>query len=117
MLRGTKSLSDQQFKDELDRLKTTLTPSFGGNRGNLRFSLHTKRENLPAAIGLLKQVLREPLLPAEEFEIMRQERMAAAEKARSEPQALAPLGLMRLLAVTSPTTSAIRPRMRNSSNG
>lgn len=96
MMRGTKQLSDQQLKDELDRLKATLNGS--GSQGTLRFSIHTDKKNLPEAVGVLKQVLREPLLPADEFEIMRQARMASAEKARTDPQALAQLALTRLRA-------------------
>jgi zinc protease len=101
MLRGTKSLSDQQFKDELDRLKTTLTPA-GSMRGQLRFTLHTDRENLPAAIGLLKQVLREPLLPPDEFEIARQGRLADAERDQTDPQQLAQRTFLRLRAEYPP---------------
>jgi zinc protease len=108
MLRGTKGLSDQQLKDELDRLEATLSAS-GSSRGVLRFSLRTKSESLPAALGLLKQVLREPSLPTEEFEIMRQERIAETEKARTDPQMLAPLALSRLRAVYPPDDVRYQP--------
>jgi zinc protease len=109
MLRGTKHLSQQEMKDELDRLKATLSTGMGGGRrggggqsgglGSLAFSIHTKRESLPAVINILRQVLREPLLPADEFEVMRRERLASLEASRTEPQTLANQALSRTLAV------------------
>jgi zinc protease len=96
MLRGTKKLSEQQFKDELDRLQATLRAS--SNRGQISFSLQTKRDSLPEALGLLRQALREPLLGAEQFEIIRQQRIAQAERAKTEPQGLAMQNLLRTLA-------------------
>lgn len=111
MLRGTKHLSQQEVKDELDRLKATLSPGMGDGRrgggpagglGSLAFSIHTKRESLPAVINILRQVLREPLLPADEFEVMRRERLASLEASRTEPQTLANQALIRTLAVYPP---------------
>jgi zinc protease len=105
MLKGTKHLSQQEMKDELDRLKATLSPGMGGGRGgpasglgSISFTVHTKRESLPAVLNILRQVLREPLLPADEFEVMRRERLASLESSRTEPQALAQRALVRTLA-------------------
>ena len=108
MMKGTKHLSEQQMKDELDRLKATLRPGFGGRRGGggglgaLSFSIHTRRESLPATVDILRQVLREPLLPAEEFEIMKRERLASLEASLTEPTSLASQELSRILAPYSP---------------
>ena len=109
MLKGTKHLSQQEMKDELDRLKATLTPGVGGGRGgptsglgSIAFTVHTKRESLPAVLGILRQVLREPLLPADEFEVMRRERLASLEASRTEPQVLAQRALVRTLAPYPP---------------
>ena len=105
MLKGTKHLSQQEMKDELDRLKATLSPGIGGGRGgpasglgSISFTVHTKRESLPAVLNILRQVLREPLLPADEFEVMRRERLASLEASRTEPQTLAQRALVRTLA-------------------
>ncbi len=113
MLKGTKHLSQQEMKDELDRLKATLSPGMGGGRrggggggggglGSIAFSIHTKRESLPAVLAILRQVLREPLLPADEFEVMRRERLASLEASRTEPQSLANQALVRTLAPYPP---------------
>jgi zinc protease len=114
MLRGTKHLSQQEMKDELDKLKATLSPGMGGGgrggrggpaggMGSISFSIHTKKESLPAVLEILRQVLREPLLPADEFEVMRRERLAAMEAARTEPSSLASQALVRTLAVYPPS--------------
>jgi zinc protease len=109
MLKGTKHLSQQEMKDELDRLKATLSPGVGGGRGgpasglgSIAFTVHTKRESLPAVLAILRQVLREPLLPADEFEVMRRERLASLESSRTEPQTLAQRALVRTLAPYPP---------------
>src|SRR5207247_4138197 len=71
MLRGTKNLTRQQISDELDKNKATLNAN--GDTGEATFLLHTKRENLPAVLNLLEQILREPTLPADEFDILRRQ--------------------------------------------
>ena len=110
MLRGTKKLSYQQFRDQLDQLSATLSAGGGGGRrggrgggggggapGAATFSIQAKRDTLPAVLELFQQVLREPALPAEEFEVLLRERLASLEQSRSEPAALAPRLLQRLL--------------------
>jgi zinc protease len=87
MLRGTKRLSRQQIKDELDKNRAQLFGS--GGAGTVTFALQTKRANLPAVLGILAQVLREATLPADEFEILRRERLASAEEQLTEPSVLA----------------------------
>src|SRR6185437_7255438 len=53
---------------------------------------------LPEVLKLLQQVLREPALPANEFDIMKRERLAALEQMKTEPSMLAPRLLQRQLA-------------------
>jgi len=110
MLRGTKKLSYQQLRDELDRLGATLGGGAGGGRrgggrrgggggglGSVGFSIQAKRETLPDVLKLLQQVLREPALPADEFEVMKRERLAGLEQMKTEPAMLAPRLLQRQL--------------------
>ncbi len=87
MLRGTEKLSRQQIQDALDKNRARLSAS--GDTGSLSFSLQTKRANLPAVMDLLRQIMREPTLPAEEFEIMRRQLLASAEEQLVSPAALA----------------------------
>ena len=113
MLRGTKKLSYQQLRDELDRLSATLSAGAGGGGrrgggrrgggspaagpGTLTFSIQAKKETLPAVIEILSQVLREPALPREEFDVLKNERLAAFQQMRTEPAMLAPRLLQREL--------------------
>jgi zinc protease len=109
MLRGTKQLSYQQLRDELDRLNATLGTGGGGGRGRggppaagaagvLGFSIQTKRDTLPAVLEILRQVLREPTLPADQFELIKREWLASMEQSRTEPDTLASRRLRRQLA-------------------
>jgi len=52
---------------------------------------------MPAVLEILRQVLREPLLPKEEFEIMKRERVANLEQMKTEPATLAPRLLQQVL--------------------
>lgn len=114
MMRGTKKLSYQQLHDELDRLKATLSagggggrgrggrrggggPPAGGGAGSVSFSIQAKHDTFPAVLELLRQVLREPALPADQFDVMKEERLAMIEQMRTEPGALAPRLLQREL--------------------
>ena len=114
MLRGTKKLSYQQLRDELDRLTASLSSGGGGGgrrgggrrgggggaggpAGAVSYSIQAKRDTLPAVLEILRQVLREPLLPADQFEIMKRERLASLEQMKTEPAMLAPRRLQREL--------------------
>jgi zinc protease len=113
MMRGTQKLTYQQLRDELDRLEANLGTGGGGGRGgrgggrrggggggstgSITFSIQAKHDTLPAVLDLLRQVLREPLLPADQFELLKRERIAAMEQAKTEPAMLAPRALQRQL--------------------
>lgn len=87
LTRGTKDLDRQQLQDELDRNFAQL--SGRGSAGEVSFSLKTKRANLPRALELLKEVLRNPTLPESELEVLRNSTVTSLEQASSEPTALA----------------------------
>src|ERR1039457_1901069 len=87
LMRGTKSKSRQQIQDEIDRLKAHLGVS--GSITSATASIETIEANLPGALRLAAEILREPAFPESEFETVRQQRIAAAEAGRSDPQALA----------------------------
>ncbi len=88
MARATKQLTSEQLADKLDELQTTLGAA--GGAGEVTFVVQSKRENLIAAIDVLRQVLREPALQDSEFELIKQARAAALEEKTKEPVALAP---------------------------
>jgi len=95
MLRGTKKLSRQQIQDELDKLQASLGAN--GAAGSATFNIQTKRDQLPAVLRLLTQILREPTLPASELEIMKRQQLAALKKSLKEPGALAQRKVLRTM--------------------
>ncbi|MCH5373913.1 MAG: insulinase family protein, partial [Planctomycetes bacterium] len=95
MARGTKTLTYQQLQDELDKNRASLNA--GGGVGVASFTIETKGPQLPAVLELLRQVLREPSLPAAELEVLRREDLAQLESAQTDPQSLAGRRLRRLL--------------------
>jgi zinc protease len=95
LMRGTRNKSRQQIQDEMDRLKAQL--NVNGSVLGASASIETVEANLPGALRLAAEVLREPSFPESEFEPARQTRLAGIEASKTEPQALAPLELQRHL--------------------
>ncbi|HEY2972494.1 MAG TPA: pitrilysin family protein [Pyrinomonadaceae bacterium] len=83
LMRGTNKHSRQQIQDELDRLKARVRVSGGATQANV--SIETTRENLPSVMPLVAEILREPAFPEREFELLKQEYLAAIEQQKSEP--------------------------------
>ena len=82
--RGTTTRSRQEIEDELDRLKAQF--GFGGGALSAGGSIQTTRENLPAVLELVSEMLRSPAFEKAEFETLKQESVAAVERQLSEPQ-------------------------------
>ncbi|HEX5446817.1 MAG TPA: pitrilysin family protein, partial [Pirellulales bacterium] len=97
MTRGTQQLSRQEIQDQLDRQFATLHAR--GDAGKAVFSIETKHANLPAVLELLRQILREPALAEDEFEILQRETLAQLEEQLTDPRSLA---LVRLRRTVSP---------------
>src|SRR5262249_9519294 len=87
LLRGSRQHTRQQIKDAFDQLKARVR--VGGGGGTLNASVETVRENLPAVLRLLAEVLREPAFPQDQFEQLLQQDLAGIESQRSEPQSMA----------------------------
>ncbi len=83
LMRGTLHHTRQQIQDEFDRLKTRA--DIGGGY----MVLETDRENLPAALRLAAEVLKEPAFAESEFSTLKQEDLAGIEEQKSDPDALA----------------------------
>jgi zinc protease len=95
LMRGTTKHSRQQIDDELSRLKTRM--NVGGAGPGVQASLETTRENLPDALKLMAEILREPAFPDTELEQIRSRSIAQYDAARREPQSIASLNLQRHL--------------------
>jgi zinc protease len=91
--KGTSKMTRQQIKDEFDRLKARV--NFFGGATSVSVNIETTRPNLPETIKLVSQILKEASFPAEEFEKLKAEEIAAIESQRSEPQAAASIRLQK----------------------
>lgn len=96
MMRGTRELSRQQIQDLLDKNRARL--NLAGGLGSVTARIETRKQNIPAVMDILRQVLREASLPASEFEILKTQSLARIEQFRTEPQILASNALERMLA-------------------
>ncbi len=95
LMRGTKNKSRQQIQDEMDRLKARIMVTGGPTTASA--SIETTEANLPGALRLAAEILRQPSFPESEFETVRQQRLAGFESMKSEPQALAALTMQQHL--------------------
>src|ERR1022692_490351 len=89
LMRGTKSKNRQQIQDETDRLKAQINVSGGVNSASA--NIRTLEANLAGSLRFARELLREPTFPETEFEQIRQQRIAGAESAKTEPTTLASL--------------------------
>ena len=87
LMRGTAGRTRQEIQDALDRLKATASVSGGATGASA--SVETVKENLPEVLRLVGEVFRQPSFPEGEFDTLKEERLAAIEQQRSNPQAIA----------------------------
>ena len=101
LMRGTKKHSFQQIKDQLDQLRAEA--DFGGGHsspGTVNVSqmrVKTTRENLPAVLDLVTEILREPAFAKSELESLRKEMLAGLEEQLQDPRANGQVVLMQKL--------------------
>ncbi len=86
LMRGTRTRTRQQIKDELDRLKAQVSISGGPTGANIR--IETIHANLPAVLAVVGDVLTHPAFDQKEFDELRRENIAGLEQQKSEPTAL-----------------------------
>jgi zinc protease len=92
---GTATKTKEQISDELDRIKTDI--SFSGYGGGLSINLNTDKHNLPAALALLNDLLKNPKFDEKEFEKILIDYKASYETSKNEPDNLASEKLGKLL--------------------
>jgi len=85
--RGTKNRTRQQIQDEFDKLKARVRVGGGATSANV--SIETTRENLPAVMKLVAEILKEPTFPETEFEVIKKQRITGLESQKSEPRSVA----------------------------
>ncbi len=85
--KGTKSKTRQEISDAFNKLNARV--GIGGGLNQVNVSVETTRDNLPAVIKLIAEIMKEPSFDANEFEKLKQENIAGIESQRSEPQEIA----------------------------
>jgi zinc protease len=85
--RGTKNKTREQLSDELSKLKSEVNIGSDGQKVNI--NIESTKENLKATLALVKEMLREPAFPSNEFEKLKQEYLTDIDAQKSEPQSLA----------------------------
>ncbi len=103
LMRGTSKHTYQQIRDEFDKLKARVFLSSGGGfgagePGTVTARIETTRENLVPVLRLLGEILKDPVFPSDELDVLKKEQLAQLEQALSDPQALAFTSIMRRLA-------------------
>ena len=95
LMRGAEARDRQALQDELERLQAQ--GGVGGGPTLATGQFQTVRGNVVEVIRLMGEIARRPAFPAEEFEIIRQQRIASLEESGTDPQALAQLELVRVM--------------------
>jgi zinc protease len=91
LMRGTKRRNRTELKDAFEHLNASVSVTGEGA------SVEVRRENLPAALRLVAEVLREPAFSAAEFDEMKRAAITGAEAQRTDPSARASEQLSRHL--------------------
>ncbi|QNA87816.1 insulinase family protein [Massilia sp. Dwa41.01b] len=92
---GTQEKSRQQLKDAFDKLKARI--QVFGSAENLNATVTTTRENLPAVMDLLAEMLQKPAFAPAGFGEFQRANVNATEQAIPEPNPQASTALGRLL--------------------
>lgn len=91
--KGTATMSRQDISDKFDNLKTNAR--FYGSGASFNVNLETENENLDDAISLVNDLLKNASFPEEEFNKLKDEKLAQIEEQKSQPMALAQTALFR----------------------
>ncbi len=103
LMRGTKKLSYQQLRDEIERLESNITVGGfggrggggGGGLGSVPAWIQSDREHLIDAVKLLAEILKQPALDQQEFEIIKTRMVAMLEQSKTDPNMLGMTALRR----------------------
>ncbi len=95
MSRGTKKHNFQQLKDQWDQLEAQV--GFGTQPGQLDVNIQTTKDNLPAVLALVDEVLRQPSFPQDQFDIAIKEAVSALDEQKQDPQTQAFLTVGRVI--------------------
>lgn len=91
--RGTRTKTQAQINETLDKLSSSVNIASSGQVVNI--GIQSTKQNLPAVLDLVDEMLHQPSFPAEEFKTIVDEQISGLEQERSEPQTIASLEFSR----------------------
>ena len=83
LMRGTMNKTREQLREEIDKLQANI--SVGSNATGAYVSISAKRATLVPALKLAAEMLCESSLPEKKFALLKEEQLAALERATSDP--------------------------------
>jgi zinc protease len=81
--RGSKKYNREELQAEFDKLKANV--SVRGSATGATLSIRTTKENLPAVLDLVDEVLKNPVFDDKELEVLKQEQVVALEQQKQQP--------------------------------
>jgi zinc protease len=102
LMRGSAKHAYQALKDEFDRLQAQVSFGGGNDPGVALVNIKTTRDNLAAVLALVAEVLRTPVFPKEEFEILKKEEISSLEAQLQDPNTQGFLTLIRAVNPVGP---------------
>jgi len=93
--KGSATMNRQQIQDKLDALEARV--NFYGGATGTTVRIETTNENLKEVVDLAAEILQNPAYTQEEFDKLKEEKLAGIEEQLSDPQALANNAFGRLL--------------------
>ncbi len=81
--RGTEKFTREELQAEFDKLKANVS-AYGGAT-NSGVTITTTKENLPAVLELVEEVLKKPSFDEKELEILKQEMVVSLEQQKQQP--------------------------------
>jgi zinc protease len=85
--KGTKTHTLAQINETLDKLSSSVF--IYGYGQSVSIVIKSTKANLSQALDLVREMLREPSFPEEEFKTLKNETLSELEQNRSEPQSIA----------------------------
>ncbi|MCP4787132.1 MAG: insulinase family protein [Fuerstiella sp.] len=100
LTKGTENMSRQDIKDALDKYRAQLRVS--GGPGEVQLTLQTLRSNLLPVLEIVSEVLRKPVFPPEELELIKEARLSSAEQRLVNPTSIASNTAQKKISVYAP---------------
>lgn len=95
---GSQRLSRQEIKDTFDKLSARV--GFSGGAEGVLVQIQTTRDNLPAVVALVAELLKTPTYPDKEFAELQRQQVNAIARQMTEPDAQAFNAMLRSLDAT-----------------